>query len=114
MSGMRVDSDSFSKAVVGILDDYGENVAAEVRKAVDVTAKELVSETKRTAPRKAIGGRPAGTYANHISSKVGRDTPLVYSKVWYGASFRIPADASARQRARPSAGRESVRRPVPR
>jgi len=80
---MRVDPDAFSKALIGVLDGYGEDVTAEVRKTVDVTTKELVSETKRTAPRKTIGGRPAGTYANHIASKVGRDTPLVYSKIWY-------------------------------
>lgn len=83
MSDVRVDLDSFSKALVGILDDYGEDVASEVRKAVDVTAKELVSETKRTAPKRAIGGRPAGTFANHISSKIGRNTPNAYSKIWY-------------------------------
>lgn len=80
---MRIDPDQFSKAVIGVLDDYGEDVVAEVRKAVDVTARELVKETRQTAPRKTIGGRPAGTYANHISSKVGRDTPYVYSKLWY-------------------------------
>ena len=83
MSGLRIDPDQFSKAVIGILDDYSEDVAEEVRKAVDVTTRELVRETRKTAPRKAIGGRPAGTYASHISSKVGRDTPYVYSKLWY-------------------------------
>ena len=80
---MRVDPDAFSKALIGVLDGYAADVSDEVREAVDVTTKELVSETKRTAPRKQVGGRPAGTYANHISSKVGRDTPLVYSKIWY-------------------------------
>ena len=83
MSGLRIDPDQFSRAVIGILDDYGEDVAKEVRKAVDSTTRELVKETRRTAPKKAIGGRPAGTYANHISSKVGRDTPYVYSKLWF-------------------------------
>ena len=83
MSGAHVDPDQFSKAIFGILDDYGEDVAREVRKAVDSTARELVRETKQTAPKKAIGGRPAGTYANHIGSKVGRDTPFAYSKIWY-------------------------------
>ena len=83
MSGLRVEPDQFSKALIGILDDYGEDVVEEVKKAVDVTARDLVKETKQTAPRKTIGGRPAGTYANHISSKVGRDTPYAYSKIWY-------------------------------
>ena len=83
MSRLSIDPDQFSKAVISILDDYGEDVAEEVRKAVDSTTRELVRETKQTAPRKAIGGRPAGTYANHISSKVGRNTPYVYSKIWY-------------------------------
>ena len=83
MSGLHVEPDQFSKALIGILDDYGEDVVKEVKKAVDVTARDLVKETKQTAPRKTIGGRPAGTYANHISSKVGRDTPYAYSKIWY-------------------------------
>ena len=83
MSDLRIDPDQFSKAVVGILDDYGEDVAKEVRKAVDSTTRDLVRETKQTAPKKAIGGRPAGTYANHISSKVGVDSPFAYSKMWY-------------------------------
>ena len=83
MSGVRIRPDAFSKTVAGILDDYGEDVAKEVRKAVDSTARELVRETKDTAPRKAVGGRPAGTYANHISSKVGANTPFAYSKIWY-------------------------------
>ena len=83
MSGLHIDPDQFSKAVIGILDDYGDDVVAEVRKAVDSTARDLVKETKQTAPRRAINGRPAGTFANHISSKVGRNTPYVYSKIWY-------------------------------
>lgn len=83
MSNLRIEPDQFSKAVIGILDEYGEEVASEVKKSVDATTRELVKETKQTAPKKAIMGRPAGTYANHISSKQGRNTPYVYSKIWY-------------------------------
>lgn len=83
LSDLRVQPDEFSKAVIGILDDYGEEVVKEVKKAVDTTTRELVKETKETAPKKAILGRPAGTFANHISSKTGRNTTSVYSKIWY-------------------------------
>lgn len=83
MSSQRIQPDAFSKAIVGIFDEYGDQVAAKVKKAVDVTMKEMVKETKRTAPRKAIGGRPAGTFANHISSKQGRNTNVAYSKIWH-------------------------------
>ena len=83
MSNSRIEPDQFSKAIAGILDDYGEDVVAEMKKAVDTTTRELVKETKQTAPKKAIQGRPAGTYANHISSRQGMNTPSVYSKIWY-------------------------------
>lgn len=83
MSDLHIDPDQFSKAVIGILDDYGEEVMGEMKKAVDVTTRELVKETKQTAPKKAIMGRPAGTFANHISSKANQNTPVVYSKIWY-------------------------------
>ena len=83
MSNQHIQPDAFSKAIIGIFDDYGEEVVAGVKKAVDVTMKEMVKETKQTAPRKTIGGRPAGTFANHISSKLGRNTNVAYSKIWY-------------------------------
>ena len=83
MSNQRIQPDAFSKAVIGILDSYNEEVATNIKKAVDITTRELVKETKQTAPKKAIMGRPAGTFANHISSKSGRSTNTVYSKIWY-------------------------------
>lgn len=83
MSDSRIQPDEFSKAIIGIYEDYGEAVIKEVKDAVDVTTRELVKETKSTAPKKAILGRAAGTYANHISSKQEVNTPMAYSKVWY-------------------------------
>lgn len=83
MSNQRIEPDQFSKAVVGLLDDYGDGVVGGIKKAVDATMREFVKETKNTAPKKAIMGRPAGTYANHISSKQGRDTSYAYSKIWH-------------------------------
>lgn len=83
MSDQRVQPDAFSKAIIGIFDDYGEEVVANVKATVDVTMREMVKETKETAPKKAIQGRPAGTFANHISSKAGRNSSAAYSKIWY-------------------------------
>ena len=83
VSNQRIQPDAFSKAVIGVLDSYSEEVAANIKKAVDATTRELVKETKQTAPKKAIMGRPAGTFAKHISSKLGRSTNTVYSKIWY-------------------------------
>ena len=83
MSNKTIQPEDFTSAVVGIFDDYGESVMEKVRKAVDLTTKELVKETKRTAPKKAVGGRPAGTFANHISSKKMLNTKMAYSTVWY-------------------------------
>ena len=83
MSDQRIDSSQFAEVLIGILDEYGEGVMGGTKKAVDATMKEMVKETKDTAPRKAILGRPAGTFANHISSKKGIDSAHAYSKVWY-------------------------------
>lgn len=83
LSDRRIDPSQFAEALIGIFDEYGESVMKGTKKAVDQTMKEMVKETKDTAPKKAILGRPAGTFANHISSKKGVDSTHAYSKVWY-------------------------------
>ena len=83
MPDRRIQPEAFSEVVVGLLDDYGQDVVSGIKVAVDTTMRELVKETKETAPKKAIMGRPAGTFANHISSKLGSSNTTAYSKIWY-------------------------------
>lgn len=83
MSDYRIQPDAFAETLIGIFDDYGEEVMAGVKKSVDKTMREMVQETKETAPKKAILGRPAGTFANHISSKVTSNERAAYAKTWY-------------------------------
>lgn len=83
VSNVRIEPEAFEKTLVAYLGQYGDAVAAEAKKVVDLTTEEFVKDTKATAPKRKVAGRPPGTYARHISSKVGANSLRAYSKVWY-------------------------------
>lgn len=83
LSDARIQPEALTETVAGLLDEYGQDVMSGVRTAVDATMREMVQETKRTAPRRTLGGRPAGTFASHISSKVTSNGRFAYAKTWY-------------------------------
>ena len=83
MSNVSIEPEAFEKTLIAYLGEYGNAVADEARKVVDQTTEEFVKDTKEKAPKRKVAGRPPGTYARHISSKVGVNSLHNYSKVWY-------------------------------
>ena len=83
MSNTRIPPEAFENTLVAYLGQYGSAVAAEAKAVVNLTTEEFVKDTKATAPKRKVAGRPPGTYARHISSKVGTNSIHAYSKVWY-------------------------------
>lgn len=83
MARYRCTAENFNSVLNGIFSEFGSSIMDGTRKAVDKAARELVKETKETAPKKTIKSRPAGTFANHITSKVTLNTGSSYARTWY-------------------------------
>ena len=64
---MTIRIDQLAKTVVSELENYTEEVAAQVRTDVDRVSKETVSDLKRTSPKKT------GAYAKGWSKRVIAD-----------------------------------------
>lgn len=72
----NIEVDQLSDAITAHLDTFRSSVRDGVKKAVDGAMDEMVKDTKSTAQVRT------GTYRRHITSKVGDDTLLRYSRVW--------------------------------
>lgn len=90
MAAKSILPEQLTGALTGILEGYNERIAEGSRKAVDKTMRSMVARSKADAPKRAMRGRPAGTYAKHISSKTLVRTRTAYSKVWYVKAPEYP------------------------
>lgn len=79
--------DELSSAINGVLDEYKEDVIKGVKKETKNAMKDLVKNTKATAP---VGNR-SKHYRDNISSKTLRETRDGLIKVWYvrGSDYRL-------------------------
>lgn len=75
MSDIQIDK--LAETISTGLQKWSREVEGEVKKAVDETMKELVSNTKRDAPVKT------GDYKKSISSKVTVNKDGEYQKTWF-------------------------------
>lgn len=82
--------EQLSDVLMGILEEYDEQIVEGSCKAVDKTMRRMVSRSKADAPKRELPGRPAGTYANHITSKVLSRSKTEYTKVWYVKAPEYP------------------------
>mgnify|MGYP003287961951 FL=1 len=83
----KVSIDGLSAAIAKELEAYDKSVNEGIRKAVDRSMKQLVQETKGTAP---VGHRHKH-YRDSITSKVTNTSLRAYEKTWYvkGPDYRL-------------------------
>lgn len=83
----KVSIDGLADAVTKELKLYDKHVVEGIRKQVDKSMRQLVQETKGTAP---VGHRKKH-YRDSISSKVTNQSLRAYEKTWYvrGADYRL-------------------------
>lgn len=74
---ITVGLDQLSEAINRELEIYSDDVIDGIRSEAAKSAKELVRETKATAPTRR------GAYKRAISSKKLKDTPRCITHVWY-------------------------------
>ena len=84
---IRVQIDGLADAVANELKLYEKHVTEEIRKQTDKSMRQLVQETKATAP---VGHRKKH-YRDSITSKVTNQTLRAYEKTWYvrGSDYRL-------------------------
>ena len=75
MSNITIDQ--LGDAITAQLNTFETNVREGVKKAVDETMDQMVKETKSTAQVRS------GRYKRKISTVVGDNTVMKYSKVWH-------------------------------
>jgi len=83
----KVSIDGLSAAIAKELETYDRSVNEGIRKAVDGSMRQLVQETKGTAP---VGHRHKH-YRDSITSKVTNASLRAYEKTWYvkGSDYRL-------------------------
>ena len=83
----KVSIDGLADAVAKELRLYDKHVVEGIRKQVDKSMRQLVQETKGTAP---VGHRKKH-YRDSISSKVTNQSLRAYEKTWYvrGSDYRL-------------------------
>jgi hypothetical protein len=83
----KVSIDGLSEAIAKELEAYDKSVNEGIRKAVDRSMRQLVQETKGTAP---VGHRHKH-YRDSITSKVTNTSLRAYEKTWYvkGSDYRL-------------------------
>lgn len=83
----KISIDGLADAVAKELKLYDKHVMEGIRKQVDKSMRQLVQETKGTAP---VGHRKKH-YKDSISSKVTNQTLRAYERTWYvrGADYRL-------------------------
>jgi hypothetical protein len=83
----KVSIDGLSEAIAKELETYDKSVNEGIRKAVDRSMRQLVQETKGTAP---VGHRHKH-YRDSITSKVTNTSLRAYEKTWYvkGSDYRL-------------------------
>lgn len=83
----KVSIDGLSAAIAKELEAYDKSVNEGIRKAVDRSMRQLVQETKGTAP---VGHRHKH-YRDSITSKVTNTSLRAYEKTWYvkGSDYRL-------------------------
>lgn len=75
----NISIDQLADAITAQLTTFETSVREGVKKAVDETMDQMVKETKANAQVRPGGGR----YKRKISSTIGENTLMKYSKVWH-------------------------------
>ena len=84
---MAIPIDDLNKAIRDALDDYNETIVTGLKKNTKKAMKDLVDNTKATAP---VGNR-SKHYRDSISSKTLSESQYGITKLWYvkGSDYRL-------------------------
>lgn len=84
---VKISIEGLAAAITKELTIYETNVNQAIRKQTDKSMRQLVQETKGTAP---VGHRKKH-YRDSITSKVSKDSIYGYEKLWYvrGSDYRL-------------------------
>lgn len=84
---IKVQLDHLADAITQELTLYETSVNQAIRKLTDKSMRQLVTETKATAP---VGNRKKH-YRDSIASRVSKDSVYGYEKQWYvkGSDYRL-------------------------
>lgn len=84
---MAIPIDDLNKAIRDALDDYNDSVVSGLKKNTKKAMKDLVANTKATAP---VGDR-SQHYRDSIASKTVSESQYGITKLWYvkGSDYRL-------------------------
>lgn len=84
---MAIQIDELNKAIRDALEDYNDNIVTGLKKNTNKAMKDLVQNTKATAP---VGKRHKH-YRDSIASKTVSETQYGITKLWYvrGSDYRL-------------------------
>lgn len=84
---MAIQIDELNDAIRNALEDYNEKIVDGLKKNTKKAMKDLVDNTKATAP---VGNR-SQHYRDNITSKTLSETQFGISKLWYvkGSDYRL-------------------------
>lgn len=84
---MAIHIDELNEAIKNALDDYNENIVTGLKKNTTKAMKDLVDNTRATAP---VGNRNKH-YRDNIASKTVSETQYGITKIWYvkGSDYRL-------------------------
>ena len=84
---MAIQIDELNEAIKNALEDYNENIVTGLKKNTTKAMKDLVDNTRATAP---VGNR-SKHYRDNIASKTISETQYGITKLWYvkGSDYRL-------------------------
>ena len=87
MSNQKIQIDELNNAISGVLEEYNEEVVTGLKKVTKQAMKDLVENSKATAP---VGNR-SKHYKDSISSKTLSESDRGITKQWYvkGSDYRL-------------------------
>ena len=87
MGDKLVNINQLNDAIINSLEDYNREAIGNVKKLTTEAMKELVRDSKKTAPV----GKRAKHYKSNIASKTLKESDNGISKLWYvrGSDYRL-------------------------
>jgi hypothetical protein len=87
MSDRLVNIDNLNEAIINSLEEYNLNATEDIKKLTNEAMKNLVKDTKQTAPV----GKRRKHYKSNITSKKLSESQYGISKLWYvkGSDYRL-------------------------
>jgi hypothetical protein len=84
---MAIQINELNEAIQNALEEYNKNVVTGLKKTTVKAMKDLVQNTKETAPV----GKRSEHYRDNISSKTLRETEYGITKLWHvkGSDYRL-------------------------